>query len=157
VVDDFEEFARKLRLTAGQRVAVVNAPPACALLFPAAGLFAADHADAVIGFATRRTDLALLDPVYAAACSGRLACIEYPNLGQLGTDVGSDWLAKAVCRYGVEPIEHVWIDLFWSVLLLRPAEDAQAETRTVTTDRALPYSPIAWWPHTPGTTNRGPR
>jgi hypothetical protein len=156
VDDDFEDFAHKLRLTPGQRVAVVNAPPECALLFPAAGLFAADHADAVVGFATRRADLALLDPVYAAARSGRLACIEYPNLGQLGTDVRSDWLTEVVCRYGVEPVEHVWIDLFWSALLLRPAEDAMSDTTTATTDMALPYSPIAWWPHMPEP-NREPR
>ena len=82
---DLGELARKLQIKPGHPVAVVNAPPECAVLTTRAAGVDPDHAAAVIGFAAERADLALLTSVYAAAHAGRLAWITYPKSGRLDT------------------------------------------------------------------------
>lgn len=134
---DIGEFARKLRIEPGHRVAVVNAPPECALFVSRAGGLEPNRADVVIGFAIERADLASLNPVYAAALDARLAWVSCPRSGGLGTDLQRDWLARAVRRYGVQAVEHVAIDDSWSALLLRPAPDNEPDTFT---------ADIAWPP-----------
>jgi hypothetical protein len=61
------EPRRKLGITPDQRVAVITAPPECALAISVADGSEPDRADVVIGFITRRADLDLLSPVSAAA------------------------------------------------------------------------------------------
>jgi hypothetical protein len=134
---DIGEFARKLRIEPGHRVAVVNAPPDCALLVSRAGGLEPNRADVVIGFAIERADLASLNRVYAAALDARLAWVSYPRSGGLGTDLQRDWLVRAVRRYGVQAVEHVAIDDSWSALLLRPAPANEPDTFT---------ADIAWPP-----------
>lgn len=112
------EHRRRLRITPGQKVAVVNAPSDCAALIPMIGAVDPDDADAVIGFATRRSDLDLLESVYTAARAARLAWLAYTKPGPLGTDLYRDWLRRAILRYDVLSIMHVSLDDTWSALLL---------------------------------------
>jgi len=81
---DIGEFARKLRIEPGHRVAVVNEPPECASFLSRAGGLEPNRADVVIGFAIERADLASLNLVYAAALAARLAWVSYPRSGGVG-------------------------------------------------------------------------
>ena len=112
------ELSRKLQIKDGQSVAVMNPPDGFELGLPAA---AAGDADAVIGFATRQSDLDDLEPVFQAAREDRLAWIGYPKAGQLGTDLNRDRLAEAVSVHAVQPVRQVAIDSVWSALRFRPA------------------------------------
>jgi len=123
------ELEQKLQIEPGQSVAVVNAPPESRLRLLKTAGSNPDHADVVIGFAPRPTDLAWLWSVYAAARAGRLAWVIYPNPGQPGTDLRRDWLVRALRQYGVEAVHDVSINRTWSALQLGPAnDDHQPET-----------------------------
>lgn len=93
---------QRLRIKPGHRVAVVNAPVESRRQLLAGDRPDADHADVVIGFATRAVDLSWLKPVYAAAWGGRLAWVGYPKPGRPGSDLRREWLRRALPRYGVD-------------------------------------------------------
>jgi len=118
-----QELEQKLQIEPGQSVAVVNVPAESRLRLLRTAGSNPDHADVVIGFAPRPTDLAWLRSVYAAARAGRLAWLIYPNPGQPGTDLRRDWLFRALRQYGVEAVQDVSINSTWSALRLRPAKD----------------------------------
>ena len=118
-----QELEQKLQIEPGQSVAVVNVPAESRLRLLRTAGSNPDHADVVIGFAPRPTDLAWLRSVYAAARTGRLAWLIYPNPGQPGTDLRRDWLFRALRQYGVEAVQDVSINSTWSALRLRPAKD----------------------------------
>lgn len=68
--------------------------------------------------------------MYEAARAARVAWVSYPKPGRLGSDLFRDSVARAVRQYGVEVVQHVSIDYFWSALLLRPAWDIEARVGT---------------------------
>ncbi len=125
---DFEpaDLDCRLRITPGQKVAVVNASANDTLLIPTIDGTEPDNADAVIGFITRRGDMDVLDTVCAAARAARLAWIAYPKPGQLGTDLDRDWLTLTVRRHRAQSIGHVSLDDTWSALLIEPPNDDPA-------------------------------
>ena len=111
----------KLQIKPGQSVAVLNAPPGLELPgVPVAA--AADDADVVLAFVTRREDLDSAEQAVAEARGDRLAWISYPKGGQLGTDLNRDRLAAALAGRGVQPVRQVSIDDTWSALRFRPAD-----------------------------------
>ncbi|HEU4426649.1 MAG TPA: hypothetical protein VFR67_29295 [Pilimelia sp.] len=119
------DLASRLQLRAGQRVAVLDAPPDVAIGVPA-GVSRVDdpaQADAVIAFV--RDHAALTGPAaeeaLAAARADRLAWIAYPKAGQLDTDLNRDRLAAALAGTGTRPVRQVSIDPVWSALRFRPA------------------------------------
>ena len=118
-----EELEQKLQIKTGQSVAVVNAPPESRLRLLRTAGSNPDHADVVIGFAPRPTDLAWLRSVYAAARAGRLVWVIYPSPGQPGIDLRRDWIVRALRQYGVEASQEASINRTWSAMRLRPAED----------------------------------
>jgi hypothetical protein len=120
---ELADLERRLRLTPGQKVAVVNAPANGTLLIPTLDGIEPDNADAVIGFITRRGDLDVLDALCAAARAARLAWIAYPKAGRLSTDVNRDWLTRAVRHHGAHPLGHVSLDDTWSAMLIEPPND----------------------------------
>ena len=93
----------KPQITRAQKMAAVNASPACAVVIPVADGAGPDHADAVIGFVARRADPELLDrcprrshlvgrvpqigPVGYRYCSG-LACPGWSSLRRRGDPAG---------------------------------------------------------------------
>ena len=118
-----QELEQQLQIKPGQSVAVVNAPPESRLRLLRTAGSNPDRADVVIGFAFRRTDLAWLSSVYAAARAGRLAWVIYPRPGQPGTDLRRDWLVRALRQYSVEASQDVPINRTWSAVRVHPAED----------------------------------
>ncbi len=125
---DFEpaDLDRRLRLTSGQKVAVVNAPTNGTLRIPTLDGVEPDDADAVIGFITQRSDMDVLDSICEAARAARLAWLAYPKPGQLGTDLDRDWLVRAVRQHRAQSIGHVSLDDTWSALLIEPPYDDPA-------------------------------
>ena len=118
-----QELEQKLQIEPGQSVAVVNVPAESRLRLLRTAGSNPDHADVVIGFAPRPTDLAWLRSVYAAARAGRLAWVIYPRPGQPGTDLRRDWLVRALRQYSVEASQDVPINRTWSAVRVHPAED----------------------------------
>lgn len=114
---------QKLHISSKQSVTVINAPAESGLRLLTAVSRNPERADVVVGFATRPVDLAWLRPAYAAAHAGRLAWISYPKPGRPGTELRRDWLVRAFRQYGIETVQEVSIDLDWSALRLRPAND----------------------------------
>jgi hypothetical protein len=128
----------QLGITPDQGVALVNAPPECALAISVADGSGPDRADVVIGFITRRADLDLLSPVGAAAHADRTAWAAYPKPGQLGTDIAREWLGRAVRLYGVKVIQQVSLDGTWSAVLLQPIEEDEGEAHAADIEAAWP-------------------
>lgn len=122
---EFSELARRLGISAGDKVALINAPSDYAHTIPGVDGSSPELADAVIGFTARRGELDQLAAVYVAALAGRRAWIGYPKPGRLATGLRRDELARDVRRYGVQSIESVSIDRMWSGLLLHPLETAE--------------------------------
>ena len=117
------DLTRKLQLTPGRSVAIVNAPADAALEL-------ADHpvadragdADAVIVYCTNQAELERLrDDVISPARRDALTWVAYPKARQLGTDLNRDVLAELVKAHGVRPVRQVSLDDVWSALRLRPA------------------------------------
>lgn len=120
---DLRDLERKLLIKHGQSVVVINAPIESRLRLLASGNTDPVHADVVIGFGTRKVDLAWLKAVYAAARAGRLAWVGYPRPGRPGTDLPRGWLLSALRQYGVGSTQDVAIDCVWSALRLCTAGD----------------------------------
>ena len=114
------DLGSKLQIKAGQSVAVINLPDGVELGLSDRPAAEAEDADAVIGFATRRADLAALEPVLQAGRDDRLAWIAWPKSGKLGTDLNRDLLAEAVAERGVQPVRSISVDGVWSALRFRP-------------------------------------
>jgi hypothetical protein len=122
---DFEpaDLEQRLRLTPGQKVAVMNAPANGTLVIPTLDGIEPDNADAVIGFVTRRSDMDVLGAVCAAARATRLSWIAYPKPGRLDTDLDRDWLTRAIRQHRAQSIGHASLDDTWSALLIEPPND----------------------------------
>ncbi len=58
-----------------------------------------------------------------AARADRLAWIDYPKGGRLGTDLNRDLLVAALAARGVQPVRQVSIDDTWSAPRFRPANE----------------------------------
>lgn len=114
------DMSSKLQIKPGQSVAMLNAPDGL-VLAGVRGADAAEEADAVIAFVTRRDELGSAGPAVAAARADRLAWIGYPKGGRLGTDLNRDRLAAALAEQGLQPVRQVSIDDTWSALRFRPA------------------------------------
>lgn len=119
---EFTELGCKLRIKAGDRVTLVNAPPECTRLIPGADGLDPERADVVIGFAARREQLDLLVSGYDAAIAGRRAWVGYRKPGRLSTDMHKDWLACELRRRSFQAVDNVSIDGWWSGLLVQPIE-----------------------------------
>ena len=116
------DLAEKLQLKPPGEIAVLGAPDGIELDLPSAQKSTKpDHAEAVIAFVVKATDLdTVAAPAVDAARKDRLAWIAYPKAGQLGTDLNRDRLAVAARSLGVQPVRQVSIDEVWSALRFRP-------------------------------------
>ncbi|WP_407689661.1 hypothetical protein [Mycobacterium sp. HUMS_1102779] len=115
---DFSELGQRLKIGAGDRVALINAPSGYEHVIPGVDGSAPDRADVVIGFIAGRGDLDLFSALYDAVLAGGRGWLAYPKPGRSQVDlhVHRDWLAREVRRYGVQSMVHVSIDESWSAL-----------------------------------------
>jgi hypothetical protein len=114
------DVATKLQIKPSQSVFYVAAPSEFApLARPVAQ--SSFVADAVIGFATKRSDIAALTAVIAAAEEDRLAWVAYPKAGQLDTDLNRDVVREEFASRGLHTVRQIAIDEVWSALRFRPA------------------------------------
>lgn len=137
---EFSELGQRLRIRAGDKVALVNAPPQYARIIPGVDGSAPYWADVVIGFVADHEDLDLLDAVYNAALAGSRTWIGYPKPRQGDTDsqLRRDWLARAVRKFGMQSVAHVSIDRAWSALLVEPIAVDAAENSLADAELAWP-------------------
>lgn len=116
------DLATKLQIKPDVSVSVVGGPTGFAVtgrpLAPSPRA-----AGAVVGFVTRRAEIARQRAVLAAAAADRIAWLAYPKAGQLGTDITRDTLREDVAALGLDAVRQVAIDETWSALRLRPARD----------------------------------
>lgn len=115
---DFSELGQRLKIGAGDRVALINAPSGYEHVIPGVDGSAPDRADVVVGFIAGREDLDLLSALYDAVLAGGRGWLAYPKprRSQVDLHLHRDWLAREVRRYGVQSMVHVSIDESWSAL-----------------------------------------
>jgi len=119
------QLERRLGVTRGERVAVINAPLDSALRLLAISRANPYDADVVVAFASRRRDLAWIKAAYHAAGSGRTAWVVYPEPGRPGTDLRWEWFLAALRQYGMQAVRHAGIDHGWSAVLLARLRNAE--------------------------------
>lgn len=113
------DLATKLQIKPDVTVFLVAAPDGFDLSDRTRSRTAAS-AGAVLGFVTRRSDIARSRQVLAAAASDRVAWLAYPKGGQLGTDINRDLLSADVAEWGLDTVRQIALDDTWSALRLRP-------------------------------------
>ena len=115
---DFSELGQRLKIGAGDRVALINAPSGYEHVIPGVDGSTPDRADVVIGFIAGRGDLDLLSALYDAVLAGGRGWLAYPKprRSEVDLQMHRDWLAREVRRYGVHSMVHVSIDESWSAL-----------------------------------------
>jgi hypothetical protein len=114
------DIATKLQIKPDATVFLVAAPDGFDLSDRTQARTAAS-AGAVLGFVTRRADVARSRQVLAAAAADRVAWLAYPKGGQLGTDINRDLLSADVAKLGLDTVRQIALDDTWSALRLRPA------------------------------------
>lgn len=123
------DVARKLRLGAGQRLLVIEAPPTIeALLGPlpagASFTFADPSPDVTLLFAADRASLERHLPEAARRAAGdRMLWVAYPKRGgAAASDLDRDGLAAATERLAaLTGVALVSLDDTWSAMRLRPS------------------------------------
>lgn len=121
-------LAKKLQLKPGAKVALVNAPAGMAkklVPLPDGAKVAGPraHADAVIGFAKDRAELARVAPqAIGRVGADHLVWLCYPKGGaKAKTDLNRDVLWELVADgHGLEGVTLVAIDETWSAMRFRP-------------------------------------
>lgn len=110
------ELSKKLQLTPGAGIRVLNAPSDLELELPAGS-----SADGILVFVENQAELESLGaPALDAAREDRLSWIAYPKAGQLDTDLNRDILWRLLAGRGVRPVRQIAIDDVWSALRFRP-------------------------------------
>jgi len=120
----------KLRLAAGQRVLVLNAPEGYRERLEEMAV-AADPAGATAGafdfvqlFVRSQAELERQGPIaYRAVRYDGLLWVCYPKKsGGVESDLSRDLVAEVVSAAGLRPVTQVAIDAVWSALRFRPPE-----------------------------------
>ncbi len=119
---------RKLRITGGQRLAVLGAPeayrPVLAELPEGTVLTEAldGESDVIHCFAANSAALSALAPALRAAMGPQtILWVSYPKDGQLQTDLKRDVVWPLLAAHGLRPVAQVSVDGVWSALRFKLA------------------------------------
>jgi len=137
---DYSELGQRLRIGAGDKVALINAPSGYEHIIPGVDGSGPDRADVVIGFIAGSADLDLLSALYDAVLAGGRGWLAYPKPRRSEVDLRMrrDWLAREVRRYGVQSMVHVSIDGAWSALHVEANALDEDEASLAEADLAWP-------------------
>ena len=113
------DLGKKLQMTPGSSVFVVNAPEGLKLDLK----ISRKQESPVLLFAENTSVLQKLGkPAIDVARVDGLSWIAYPKAGKLGTDLNRDKLVEFLRPQGIEGVRLVSIDETWSAMRFRPIQ-----------------------------------